>query len=75
MDQVATRLNDAKLGSAIDNACKNLPNNCIIDVTLMRDSASVRLDVDGVETEFPTNHESLGETISDAVQFATGSDG
>jgi hypothetical protein len=74
MDQLATRLADAKLGAAIEDACKRLPDNCIIDMQLMRDSATVTLDIDGVVTEFPSNHESLGETIRDAVDFATGID-
>ena len=72
MDQLATRLADAKLGAAIEDACKHLPNSCIIDIQLMRDSATVTLDIDGVVKEFPSNHESLGETIRDAVDFATG---
>jgi len=71
MNQQDTRLHDAKLGSAIDNACKKLPQEYMINIWIEGGSADVVLyDIDGEECEFPTNGESLSETINAAVAFA-----
>jgi hypothetical protein len=71
MNQKETRLHDAKLGSAIENACKKLPQEYTINIVIEAGSADVYLlDDDGEECEFPTNGESLAESINNAVEFA-----
>jgi hypothetical protein len=71
MNQQETRLHDAKLGSAIDNACKKLPQEYTINICIEQGSSDVFLyDDDGEECEFATNGTSLAEAINDAVEFA-----
>ena len=71
MNQQETRLHDAKLGSAIDNACKKLPQQYMIQIVIEAGRADVFLfDADGEECEFLTNGESLAESVSNAVEFA-----
>ena len=71
MNQQETRLHDAKLGSAIDNACKKLPQEYTVNIYIEQGSATVELyDIDGELCEFPTNGTSLAESINDAVEFA-----
>ena len=43
MDQTATRLRDAKLGSVIEDACGKLPDDCIIDIALENDARRIYL--------------------------------
>jgi hypothetical protein len=63
---------NAKLGSAIENACKKLPQEYEINIYLERGSAVVELyDIDGNICDFPTNGDSLSESIDDAVEYAT----
>ena len=71
MNQQETRLHDAKLGSAIENAFRKLPQEYVINIVIEAGSADVYLlDTDGEECEFPTNGTSLAESIDDAVEFA-----
>jgi hypothetical protein len=71
MNQQETRLHDAKLGSAIDNACKKLLQEYTINICIQAGSFDVVLfDADGEECDFPTNGTSLAESITDAVEFA-----
>ena len=71
MNQIETRLRDAKLGAAIDNACKKLPQEYTINICIEAGSADVALyDIDGEECEFLTSATSLAESINDAVEFA-----
>ena len=60
-----------KLQFAIENACRVLPQEYTINICIEQGSADVVLyDIDGEECEFPTNGESLAQSINDAVQFA-----
>lgn len=60
-----------KLGEAIENAAKNLPDGYTINIALQRNSGVAELcDDEGDDREFPSNHESLADTINDAVEFA-----
>lgn len=70
MDALETRLENAKLASAIDNACKSLPGDCIVHLAMSQDAVIVTLEVDGNEWEFSSNRESLSDTINDAVECA-----
>jgi len=72
MDSVQTRLENAKLASAIDNACQSLPEDWIVRVELSKGSATVGLEIDGEEIEFASNHETLWQEIRDAVAHANG---
>lgn len=61
-----------RLEAAISDAAKNLPEGYLIQIEIERNSTSVQLwDMDEVdELGFPSNHESLTETVGDAVEFA-----
>jgi len=60
-----------RLGLAIDIACKKLPQEYTINIYIEQGAATVELyDIDGELCEFPTNGESLAESIDDAVEFA-----
>lgn len=70
MDQVETRLQDAKLGSAVDNAARDLPCGWTINLQIEQGSAWVVLDgPDGESTtDFP--REFLADEINEAVEHA-----
>jgi len=71
MDALKRRLEDAKLGAAIDNACGSLPEGWQILVSLEADCGDASLvNPDGDEVEFASNRESLAETIRDAIEHA-----
>jgi len=71
MDDIQRRLHDAKLGAAVENAAAKLPDGYTVTIAVMRNSGDVVLcDPDGEECEFPSNHESIAESINDAVEFA-----
>ena len=71
MDSIETRVHDAKLGAAIENAAGKLPDRYTINIYLERNSSDVVLyDDEGEECEFTSNHESLADIINDAVEFA-----
>lgn len=70
MGSLATRLENAKLASAIDNACRVLPSDCEIVVSLENGAGTVSLFVDGIETDFASNHETMSDTIRDAIEHA-----
>ncbi len=70
MDSLASRLADAKLGAAIDNAARKLPGECVIQISIMADSATVTLEIDGNVVDYPSNHENLADEINDAVEHA-----
>jgi hypothetical protein len=70
MDSIETRLRDAKLGASIENAAGNLPDDYTIEINIECGSAAVTLWGPDGHCEFPTNHESLGQQIADATEFA-----
>lgn len=71
MNSIETRLHDARLGSAIENACKSLPEGWQILISLERDSGDAALvSSNGESVDFPSNRENLGDTIADALSFA-----
>lgn len=71
MNNQERRLMDAKTGAAIENACAKLPEGYTINVVLTTGGGDVALwDEDGEECEFPSNCETLAETLDDAVEFA-----
>lgn len=70
MDSKETRLRDAKLGSAIENAAGKLPDDYTIEINIEFGSATVTLWGPDGKCEFPTNHESLGSEINEATKFA-----
>ena len=70
MDSVQARLENAKLAAAIDNACTVLPSDCRIRIDLSQGAGVVLLEIDGVEEDFPSNRETLADTINDAVEHA-----
>lgn len=60
-----------ELGKAIENAAAKLPDGYTINIVLERNSGdAVLYDDEGEECEFPANHETLADTINDAVEFA-----
>jgi hypothetical protein len=60
-----------ELGKAVESAAEKLPEGYTINIVLERNSGdAVLYDEDGEECEFPSNHESLADTINDAVEFA-----
>lgn len=70
MDSLKSRLENAKLASAIDDACRVLPSDCIVRIDLSQGAGVVTLEIYGVKEDFTSNRESLAETISDAVDHA-----
>lgn len=59
------------IDDAIQSACRDLPENYEIVIRLALGSSDVTLiDPDGNSIEYPSNHESLGEKISDALEHA-----
>ena len=72
MDQIKTRMRDAKLGAAIDNACESLPDGFEIVISLECGSGVVSLfDPHGDERDYPSNHdEGAGGDIADALEYA-----
>lgn len=70
MDAIASRLENAKLAAAIDNACDKLPDGCVVRIDLSREAGVVTLEIDGHEEDFASNRETLSETINDAVAHA-----
>jgi hypothetical protein len=70
VDSVATRLENAKLSSAIDNARSRLPDGCIVRIDLSQGAGVVTLEIDGVAEHCPGEAESMAEAINDAVKFA-----
>ena len=74
MNQIQTRLQDAMLGSAIDNAIKKLPQDYTINIVLEAGSVGVVLyDLRGNECDFDTAGVNAYEYINDAVKFAEAS--
>lgn len=64
-----------QLGAAIENAAEKLPDGYTINIALERNGGVAELiDDDGEEVEFPSNHESLADSINDAVEFAVETD-
>lgn len=71
MDINATRLRDAKLGAAIENAAGKLPAHFTLTVGVEFGSAWVELyDDDGQEVELSCQEEELGDQIAYALQLA-----
>ncbi len=70
MDSKATRLRDARLGSAIDNACAKLPPGYEIRIVLENGCGwAVLQDPCGNDIEI-TNDEGLAECIYCAIEMA-----
>jgi hypothetical protein len=60
-----------ELGKAVEAVAEKLPDGYTINIVLERNSGdAVLYDDEGEECEFPSNHESLADTINDAVEFA-----
>ena len=60
-----------ELGKAVEAAAEKLPDGYTINIVLERNSGdAVLYDDEGEECEFPSNHESLADTINDAIEFA-----
>jgi hypothetical protein len=70
MDSLESRLENAKLSAAIDNACNRLPDGCIVRIDLSQGVGVVTLEIDGVEENCPWEAESMADAINDAVKFA-----
>jgi hypothetical protein len=71
MNQQETRLNDAKLGSAIDDACSKLPDGFEILISLERGSGVVILvDAEGDELVLGGNDGTIADEIQEALQYA-----
>jgi len=71
MDSIGARLYNAKLAAAVDNACSELPDNVEVIVNLSNGCAEVVLhNSTGGEAVFPSNRETLADTINDAVKYA-----
>lgn len=68
MNSLQARLEDTKLATAIDNACANLPSDAMLSLVMEQRAANVTLYMDGEVMDFPSNRESLAETINDAVE-------
>lgn len=60
-----------KLGEAIEGAAEHLPDGYVIEISIEKDSGVVELYGDeGEVVGFPSNFETLADTIDDAVEFA-----
>jgi hypothetical protein len=71
MNREQTKLQDAKLGAAIDDTCQSLPEDWAITICLEQGSGFVTLiNEEGAIVDFPSNQETLGETIRDALGHA-----
>lgn len=70
MDSIETRLHDAKLGAAIENAAGNLPEGWEINVNIERNGYGVSLfDPHGEHVEIE-GAEGIAEDINKAVAEA-----
>lgn len=70
MDAMKSRLENAKLAAAIDNACSKLPAGCKVRINLSHGAADVTLEIECEEADFASNRETLSDTINDAVAHA-----
>lgn len=75
MDSKETRLHDAKLGAAVENAAAKLPEGWQVCITIMRDGYSVGL-IDPFGDEFCEldGGETLADDINNAVAEAISAD-
>jgi len=71
MDAIESRLENAKLAAAIDDACK-LPQNCVIRIDLSQGDGVVTLLIDGEEHDFQSEIGKLSVVIREAIDFAKG---
>jgi hypothetical protein len=72
MDSLATRLENAKLASAIDDAMESLPCDSIVRIELVNGGFAVSLEVYGNVVSLPAVPESLPEAIRHATEQALG---
>ena len=72
MDSLATRLANANLASAIDDAMSLLPSDSIVRIELVNGGFSVSLEVYGNSVSLPALPESLPEAIRHATEQALG---
>lgn len=70
MDSIGARLQDAKLGSVVDNAKSKLPDGYTIEVNIELDCVTVTLWGPDGKCDFPTNYRSLASQIKEATKFA-----
>jgi hypothetical protein len=74
MDSTETRLHDAKLGAAIENAAGKLPEDWQVCITVMKGGYSVGL-IDPFGNDYELNaEESLVDDINNAVAEAIAAD-
>lgn len=74
MDSKETRLHEARIGAAIENAASKLPEDWQVHVTIMRDGYSVGLiDPFGGDRELDGD-ETLADDINNAVAEAISAD-
>ena len=71
MNSVESRLENAKLASAIDDACQ-LPSNCLIRIDLSQGAGVVTLLIDDEEQDFASEIGPLHVVIREAIDFAKG---
>jgi hypothetical protein len=71
MDAIESRLENAKLASAMHDACR-LPDNCEIVITLSHGYGGVALLIDGEEQDFQSEIGPLHAVIREAIDFAKG---
>lgn len=78
MDSIETRLRDAKLGSAIENAASKLPEGWMVSINIDRGGCGVSLfnpdgdDVEVEQSEFLADD--INNAVAEAVAIATGDD-
>lgn len=70
MDSIETRLRDAKLGSAIDNAAGQLPEGYRIIIEIEKGSATVELHSPDDTVIYDLWSETLEDQINEAIETA-----
>jgi hypothetical protein len=71
MDAIESRLENAKLASAMDDACR-LPDNCEIVISLSHGVGGVTLLINGEEQDFQSEIGPLSVVIREAIEYAKG---
>jgi len=73
MKMVEKLTQQAELYQQVQRAAGELPNGWEIRICIERDAGYAELwDGDGCEVDFPNSCESLADTVSDAIDHATG---
>jgi hypothetical protein len=61
----------AAIGEAIQRAARDLPEGYNIDISVEHHGGGVTLTLpNGNEDDYPSNHETLSESIADALEYA-----